>query len=1604
MKKRFLTTVVLSIAFLVTMVILSFSFPGATATSMPQYSEGRVLSFEERVNYQWAIEQVYWRHKLWPAENREPKPRLEDVLSLSAVREKVERTLRKSDALEQLYKHKVTPEQLQAEMERMAKGTRQAALLEELWRALDNDPYVIAECLARPLVVERLIASWYGSDRELHQKLKARAQSELDRYGSPSQMRLMSGQYGENEWVREEAKPPAFDEGASASKDARAMSLTPDEWDQAIGDLARIVVEPNDLKRRAECLSCETKHGESLNALEQSEALLTGRVSGLQEDSRRFYVTAVLSHESGRVKTATVEWRKIDFDDWWAGVEDRFNANVQTISYAYKLPGVDTVACVNDTWKSTKTLPPGVYGTKAVWTGTELIVWGGGSTAGSAVNAGARYNPATDTWTAMSLTNAPRRRNSHTAVWTGTEMIVWGGCDTSGHLCGLGSGGRYNPVTDSWRATTTANAPAARRNHTAVWTGSVMIVWGGCVPDFDGRCPTLKTGGVYNPATDSWMPTSTAGAPSARSSHTAVWSGTVMVVWGSTTDSSGGRYNPASNTWTPTSTINVPSGRSGHTALWTGSEMIVWGGVSGSAVNTGASYNPETDIWTPTATAGAPAARYYHSAVWTGSEMIVWGGWDTGSGIFNTGGRYNRATNTWTSINATAAPSGRAGHVAAWTGSLMVIWGGTFDKSGGRYNPATDSWTATNNEDVGEARESHDAVWTGTEMIIWGGAGQLSGDLSTGARYSPATDNWRPTTITNAPTARYSCAPVWTGLEMIVWGGGYISQCEGPGTGGRYNPTTDTWTDTSTVGAPDTRGYHTTVWTGTEMIVWGGDCANTFNTGGRYNPATNTWQPTSTVNAPAGRYLHSAVWTGSEMIVWGGTEFGTGVHFNTGGRYNPATDSWQSTEVTGAPSARIIHKAVWTGSEMVVWGGWFYGSPSVYFDTGGRYNPVTNTWQPTSTINAPAARTWHTAVWTGSEMIVWGGVAGTSSLSPHYSTGGRYNPATDTWSPTNTAGAPGARDRHTAVWTGGEMIIWGGYLASTGTYTPTGGRYCVSSDPGFNFVAAPSSLTAGQNGNSTSVVTVSSLNGFSSAVTLSIQGAPAGVTWAFAPASVTPPANGSASSTLTLTVGSNVAAGIYSLPVVAASGSLSRTFLIELTVTAAPDFYVTAYPEIVSAEQGASTSTQPRLWSQNGFNQAVTMSCTGAPAGVTFSFFFNPVNVPANGSVTNDLNITVAPGVAPGIYNLQIVGTAGSLVRTYPLQLTVLPAGCSYSLDPFYSPDFTHAGGSASVTVATSPGCSWQATSNADWITITSGGNGSGTGTVDYTVAPNTGTGARFVRMTIAGKDYQVYQTAAACQYSISPSSHSFSGEGWTGVVSVTAPGACNWTATSNAEWITVLSVSTTSGGGAVTYSAAPNTNGNPRTGTITIAGLTFTVNQTEAARACSYSISPALQNCPSRGGSWSVNVTAPGGCNWGATTSENWIILTSAESGSGSGIVTYEVRENFTGSTRQGAIFVGGQTLSVVQFGGSVENCTYSITPTSNSFQAGGGIGSVQVTTAQGCNWQAASNVSWIAITSGSHGTGPGTVSYTVAANPGPAGRKGRITIAGQAFSVKQK
>ena len=123
------------------------------------------LTFAERVAYQRAIEDVYWRHRIWPKENPDPKPSLDAVMSQAQLEDKVAGYLRDSLALKDNWQRPITAEQLQAEMDRMARETKQPEVLHELFEALGNDPAIIAECLARPILAKRLIAGFLSHDQ-----------------------------------------------------------------------------------------------------------------------------------------------------------------------------------------------------------------------------------------------------------------------------------------------------------------------------------------------------------------------------------------------------------------------------------------------------------------------------------------------------------------------------------------------------------------------------------------------------------------------------------------------------------------------------------------------------------------------------------------------------------------------------------------------------------------------------------------------------------------------------------------------------------------------------------------------------------------------------------------------------------------------------------------------------------------------------------------------------------------------------------------------------------------------------------------------------------------------------------------------------------------------------------------------------------------------------------------------------------------------------------------------------------------------------------------------------------------------------------------------
>ncbi len=435
--------------------------------------------------------------------------------------------------------------------------------------------------------------------------------------------------------------------------------------------------------------------------------------------------------------------------------------------------------------------------------------------------------------------------------------------------------------------------------------------------------------------------------------------------------------------------------------------------------------------------------------------------------------------------------------------------------------------------------------------------------------------------------------------------------------------------------------------------------------------------------------------------------------------------------------------------------------------------------------------------------------------------------------------------------------------------------------------------------------------------------------------------------------------------------------------------------------------------------QSGTTSCTFTISPLNLSFTSSSgngtVNVTAESgcnwvATANDSWITItsgSTGSGNGTVTYSITANTNTSQRVGTITIagqihTVIQNGiipCSYSISPT-ALSFSSSAGNGTVNVTTTSGCTWTASTTDSWITITSGSSGSGNGTVTYSISANTGSSQRTGLITIAGQTHTVVQSGTtSCTFTIAPLNQSFTSAAGNGTVNITAASGCNWAASSNDSWITVTSGSSGSGNGTVTYSVSANTNTTQRIGTITMAGQIHTVTQS-AASTCSYTISPTALSYASNGGSGVVNVTTTSGCNWTATSNNSWITITSGSSGSGNGSVNYTVAVN-TGTTQlTGTITVAGQTHTVTQSG---ITCSYVISPTALSFTASAGSGTINVTTSSGCNWTATSNDSWITVTSGSTGSGNGTVNYTVAANTGSSQRLGSISIAGLTHSVVQ-
>lgn len=295
------------------------------------------------------------------------------------------------------------------------------------------------------------------------------------------------------------------------------------------------------------------------------------------------------------------------------------------------------------------------------------------------------------------------------------------------------------------------------------------------------------------------------------------------------------------------------------------------------------------------------------------------------------------------------------------------------------------------------------------------------------------------------------------------------------------------------------------------------------------------------------------------------------------------------------------------------------------------------------------------------------------------------------------------------------------------------------------------------------------------------------------------------------------------------------------------------------------------------------------------------------GSGNGVVTFTAAVNTGP-----ERVGTLSVAGQTF--SLTQSASSCAFAISPS-SAAVSGAGATGqAVAVTTTAACTWSATSNAPWITIASGASGTGTGSVTFNVSANTGA-QRSGTLTVAGQTFTVTQDVAPCLYTLNPTSAAPSAGGGAGApVSVSTSAGCTWTATSNDPWLTVNAGSSGTGNGSVTYFVGIHTSLQARTGSLTIAGQTFTVNQA----GCVFSLSPTGASLSNVAGTYQVQVSTTPGCSWTALTNQPWLSVVSGASGSGNGTVQYSVTRNDRGSdvARTGTLTIAGRVFIVDQAG----------------------------------------------------------------------------------------
>ncbi len=408
---------------------------------------------------------------------------------------------------------------------------------------------------------------------------------------------------------------------------------------------------------------------------------------------------------------------------------------------------------------------------------------------------------------------------------------------------------------------------------------------------------------------------------------------------------------------------------------------------------------------------------------------------------------------------------------------------------------------------------------------------------------------------------------------------------------------------------------------------------------------------------------------------------------------------------------------------------------------------------------------------------------------------------------------------------------------------------------------------------------------------------------------------------------------------------------------------------IVTAKSGANYIGTTQDGGSNGVGSAFEMTSAGT---VTTFYQFSGTNGVMDGSSPGLTPITDSAG---GFYG----ATQDGGTNSQGLIFTLTTSGTLTHVYEFCS----------LANCADGTGPNGGVASGGNLFGTTDGGGENGDGGTVFELVPIGGIGGG----------------GGGCTFELGASSGTFTAAGGSGTVGVTAGSGCAWTAASNDGFITITSGASGSGNGTVHFTVAANSTTNPVTGTMTIAGNTFTVTQAGGG-VCTFELSASSASPTAAGGASTVGVTAAHGCAWTAASNDGFITITSGSSGSGNGTVHYDVAANSTTNPVTGTMTIAGQTFTVNQAAGVAAGaCTFTVTPTLIKVTDRGGKKTVSVR-AKGtdCTWTAVSNDSFITVTSGAAGTGTtGRVSLNIPGNTNTTALVGTLTIAGESVTVTQ-